>query len=45
VPPNSALPSVTGYELGFGITAIGAAVAAVFAAGFGLRGRRLAAGH
>ncbi|GAA5134267.1 MFS transporter [Pseudonocardia adelaidensis] len=38
VPPGAALPSVTGYELGFGLTAVGAAVAAVFAVGFGLRG-------
>lgn len=40
VPPSAALPSVTGYELGFGIAAIGAAVAAVFAVGFGLLNRR-----
>jgi MFS family permease len=43
VPAGGALPSVTGYEVGFGITAIGAAVAAAFAVGFGLVNRRLAA--
>lgn len=40
VSPGAALPSVEGYELGFGITAIGAALAAVVAVGFGLPGRR-----
>jgi MFS family permease len=40
VSPGAALPSVEGYELGFGITAIGAALAAVVAIGFGLPGRR-----
>lgn len=44
VPPSGSLPSVTGYELGFGMTAIGAAVAAVFAVGFGLLNRRPATG-
>jgi MFS family permease len=43
VLPGTPLPSVTGYELGFGITAIGAALAAVFAVGFGLLNRRPAA--
>jgi MFS family permease len=42
VAPGAALPSAAGYELGFGITAVGAALAAVFAVGFGWRGRRRA---
>ncbi|TWF81211.1 MFS transporter [Pseudonocardia hierapolitana] len=40
VAPGAALPSAAGYELGFGITAIGAGLAAAFAVGFGWRGRR-----
>jgi MFS family permease len=40
VPAGGALPSVTGYELGFAITAIGAAFAAAFAVGFGWVNRR-----
>jgi MFS family permease len=40
VAPGAALPSAAGYEVGFGITAIGAALAAAFAVGFGWRGRR-----
>jgi MFS family permease len=42
VAPGGALPSAAGYELGFGITAVGAALAAVFALGFGWRTRHLA---
>jgi hypothetical protein len=45
VPVNGTLPSVGGYELGFGITAIGAALAAVFAIGFGWLNRRSAAAY
>jgi MFS family permease len=43
VAPGAAVPSVGGYELGFGITALGAALAAAFALGFGWRGRRVPA--
>jgi MFS family permease len=42
VAPGAALPSAAGYELGFGITAVGAALAAMFAVGFGWRSRRRA---
>lgn len=45
VVPSAPLPSVTGYELGFGITAVGAAVAALFAVSFGLLNRRLGVEH
>lgn len=40
VSPGATLPSVGGYELGFGITAVGALLAAVFAVCFGLLNRR-----
>ena len=43
VPANGTLPTVGGYELGFGITAVGAALAAAFAVGFGWLNRRSAA--
>ncbi|GAA0905427.1 MFS transporter [Pseudonocardia zijingensis] len=40
VPEGATLPSITGYEVGFGVTAVGAVVAALFALGFGLLARR-----
>jgi MFS family permease len=40
VPPSAVLPSAAGYEVGFGITAIGAALAAAFAVAFGWLNRR-----
>jgi MFS family permease len=39
VQPGASLPSASGYELGFGIAATGALLAAVFALAFGLLNR------